>query len=342
MADSVMCADRRRAGVAGNLLDVRSVHRIALLVVAAGCVTREPSELSPYVEPPPFVPDVVVSPGGPHRVTTHFELDVEELVAQPATLTRTLSAFAAAPGATMLTVAADSAPLVVLRADLPDALEQRLAGWIDEAVHPLSRLSVLSIEWSVDASFDTFDVESELAFDAGTMTHRLIAVDFTPGGLEQRFELVGAAGDVLEATAPITTAGYGLRIGEHELVVGIGEFAWDAVSANLVEMGGVRGTLGAAMQCSIVALSVATRCDAGTCVGHLGELTQLCEQALDEIVIRGRAEAAAFRFVTLGLEGTAGMDDRNKDGVGEGLFGGTWTLELDAGAGAITTTASFD
>lgn len=339
-----MCPDRRRSGVAAKLLPVPSVHYLVLLLVASGCVIREPSEISPPVEPPPFVPDPVVAPGGPYRVATHFELEVDALVPQSATLTETLHAYGNAPGATMIAVAdADgAAPLATLRADLPDALEQRLAGWIDESINPLSRLAVLSIEWSVGNTFETFDLDSELAFEGNTATHRLIAVDFTPSGIEQRFEIVGSPDDVLEATATITTAGYGLTIGEHELAVGIGGLAWDAVSANLVEMSGIRGTLGAATQCSIVALMVATKCDGGTCVGHVGELNQLCEQALDGIATRGRAEAAAFRFDTLGLKGTAGMDDSNRDGVGEGLFAGTWKVALDSGAGTITTTAKFD
>jgi len=304
----------------------------------------EPSELSPPVEPAPVVPDVVVAPGGPHRVATHFELDLGALVPGPGRLTRTLRDYANAPGATMIAVAdaANVAALAALRADLPEALEQQLGAWLDDSVTALSRLSVLSLQLGVDQALEEFELESELAFAGETMTHRLLAIDFTPAGLEQRFELAASGADVLEATAAITTAGYGLTIGRHTLAVRVGGFAWDAVSANLAEVGGIRGTLGAATQCSAVALTVAARCAGGTCVGHVGELTELCERALDQIAARGRAEAAALRFVTLVLAGHAGMDDRNRDGVSEGFFGGAWAAELDAGAGAIMMTAPFD
>lgn len=337
-----MCLDRRRSGVATMLLQVTAVHRVALLLIASGCVIREPSELSPYVEPPPLVPDVVVAPGGPHRVATHFELEVDDLVTERAMLTQTVAAFASTPGATMLALTEGSAPLAVLRADLPSALEQRLAGWIDEAVGPLSRIPALTIQWTLGASFDTFDVESELVFDAGTVRHRLVAVAFTPGGLDHRFELTDSTDNVLEATAATTTAGYSLTFDEHELAFGTGEMTWDAVDANLSERGGIRGTLGAGTQCSIVAALVATKCDGGACVGHLDELTQLCEQTLDEVVVRGRAEAAAFRFTTLRIHGQVGMNDTNGDGVSESLFGGEWDAWLLTDAGAITTTIDFD
>ena len=343
-----MCPDRRGAGVAAKLLILRCVHHpsalLAALVAASGCMALEPSELSPPVEPGPYVPDRVVVPGGPHRVATRFALDLGALVPGPGRLTRTLRAYANTPGATMLAVAdaANVAALATLRADLPDALEQRLGAWIDESLTALSRLSVLSIQVAVDEALDDFELESELAFAGDTVTHRLIAIDFAPGGLDHRFVLEASADNVLEATAAVTTAGYGLTIGEHELTVGLGGFAWDAVSANLGELGGIRGTLGAATQCPIVALMVAARCEGGTCVGHLDELTALCERTLDQIAVLGRAEAAELRFAPLGLTGTAGMDDGNQDGVGEGFFGGAWAAELDAGAGAIMMTAPFD
>ncbi len=337
-----MSMKRRCSAVATMLLHVTSVHRIALLLVASGCVTREPSELSPYVEPPPLVPEIVVAPGGPHRVATHFELEIDDLVTERAMLTQTVAAFASSPGATMLALTEDSASLAVLRADLPTALEQRLAGWIDEAVGPLSRIPTLTVQWTLGASFDTFDVESELVFEAGTVRHRLIAVDFTPGGLDYRVELADSSDDVLEATAAITTAGYGLTIDEHELAFGTGELTWDAVDAKLSGMGGIRGSLGAGTQCSTVALMVTTKCDGGACVGHVGELTQLCEQALDELVVRGRAEAAAFRFTTIRLQGQVGMNDADRDGVSEALFGGEWKAWLLTDAGAITTKIDFE
>ncbi len=58
--------------------------------------------------------------------------------------------------------------------------------------------------------------------------------------------------------------------------------------------------------------------------------------------VRARGLGGQLRFASLRLAGTAGMDDSNQDGVGEGFFGGAWAAELDAGAGAIMMTAPFD
>lgn len=310
----------------------------AVLVLAAGCTTLEPPELSPDVEPPPLVPDVVVAPGGPHRIATLFDLDPGDLVAEPAALTRTLLDYANAPGATMLAAAAeaDSAALATLRANLSDAQEQQLAGWIDEAFNPLGRLLIVSVEWSVGEALETFELESELVFTGGNVTHTVLAIDFTRSGLEQRFELTAGEDDIYEATALITTAGYGLTIGEHELAVPVGGFAWDAVSQKFASAGGIRGSLAAATQCAFIALSVATQ------IGHAFEVNELCERALDQLAVRSRAEAAAFRFESLLLKGTVGMNDSDRDGVGEGLFGGEWKAEIDAGAGAVAVTARFE
>jgi len=328
--------------VARKLLPLATVHHLAaVLMFASACTTMEASELSPPVEPPPLVEDVIVAPGGPHRVMTHFELDLPSLV--PGGLTETLTAYANIPGATMLR-AADTAnvpALATLRADLPDAIEQRLAGWIDEAINPLARLSVLSIEYGVEQSLEEFDLESELAFEGDTVTHRLLAVDFTPAGFEHRFELAPVDDEVHSATAAITTSNYTLTIGDHQLAVGIGGYAWDAVDANMAENGGIRGTLGALTQCPFVALMVAAKCDGSTCVGHYDQLEELCERALDQMVVQGRAEASTLRFVKLGLKGLAGMSDSNKDGVGESIAG-WWTTKLNAGLGTVTSMATFE
>ncbi len=330
--------------MAGNLLLFAPVHSLAAVVLlASACTTLEPSELSPPVEPPPLIEDVIVAPGGPHRVMTHFDLDLDAL-APGARLTETLTAYANLPGATML-AAADEAnvpALATLRADLPDAIEQRLAGWIDESISPLARLSVLSIEYAVERSLAEFDLQSELAFFGDTVTHRLLAIDFTPAGFELRFAIEPVEGEVHSTTAPIMTSNYSLTIGDHELSVGVGGFAWDAVDANMAEMGGLRGVVGALTQCPIVALMVAAKCDGSTCVGHVDQLQELCERALDQMVVQGRAEASNLTFVTLGLEGHAGMNDSNKDGVGESLFGGRWTLKLDTGFATVTSMTTFE
>ena len=309
----------------------------------AGCVTAEPLPPSPDVEPPPYVPEWEVAPAGTYRLTTSFEVSPDDLVADPAALTGSLLGYANHPGATLIAAgdATDDPALAVLRADLPGALLSALPGWIDEAVSPQGRLVVLGLEYGVRGSMNKFDLESELVVQGGIARHHLVAIEFP--AYTQRFELGGEPGEALEGMPAITTAGWGLELGDHALATGVGAYAWDAVDAQSASLGGIRGALGTATQCSIVALSVATKCSGASCVGHVGELQQLCERGLDQIAVAGRDEASALRFTTLRLQsGHVGMLDDDKDHVADGLFGGVWTAEVHADAGTVELSPTFE
>jgi hypothetical protein len=324
------------------LLVPASVRLLALSLLVTGCVADPAFTPSPTVDPAPYVPPWEITPAGTYRVTTSFDVARGDLVADPGALTRTLDAYASHPGLTMLSSAAvtNDPALAVLHADLPGSLQAGLEGWIDEAVNPTGRLAILGIAYSVKLSFEKFEVESELVINRGIARHHLIAIDFP--AYQKRFELGGEPGEVIEGMPAITADGNSLGLGEHALAMGIGAYAWDSVDAQMADLGGIRGGLGTATQCTYVALEVATKCIGNSCVGHLGELQQLCERALDHVVDVGRDEASAFRFTSLRLRGSAGMLDANEDHVMDGLFGGAWKAEATSGGKAIELAPRFE
>ncbi len=333
-----MCPDRRSFPAAPKLLPQVPVRHVAVLMLLVGCTTSDPFEPGPQLDPPGTLPTVFIAPKGSYDVTTTFELSVDALVSSPSTLTRSLRAYANSPGQAIL-AATDTSALD----GLPFALRANLSTWIDEAVSPLARLGVLGIERGVSSSMDKFTLDSVLVFTNGIARHHLVSIDFTPSGVKSRFDLGAETDEHLEAMPATSTYGNGLEIGEHTLAFGVGAYAWDAIDESLAENGGIRGLLGAATQCTIVALSVATRCSGGACVGHADELEQICERGLDAIAATGRTEAGAFKMRTVHFQrGTAGMADDDHDEVADSLFGGQWTAEVSAGGATVATQMRFD
>ncbi len=322
-------------GAAPKLLSEYPVRHVAALMLLVGCTTPDPWEPSPPVTPPGTQPEVFIAPKGSYDLTTTFDLSVDALVSSPSTLTKTLRAYAGSPGQTLL-AATDTSALD----GLPLALRGNLSTWIDESISPLARLSVLGIELGVSSSMNKFTLDSVLVFTNGIARHHLVSIDFTSSS---QFSLGAEPGEDVEAMPAVSTYGNGLEIGDHSLAIGVGGYAWDAIDESLADTGGIRGTLGAATQCTIVALSVATKCVGNSCVGHAAELQQICERGLDEISATSRDEAAAFRLRTLHFKrGTAGMSDADKDEIAESLFGGNWTAEISAGGATVATDLRFD
>lgn len=307
------------------------------LIAVAGCTTSEPFEPSPPVTPPgPLPPAWQVSPRGTYHITTSLELTPGDLVDADG-LTATLRGFTAHPGATLIALAdeAHDPAIAVLRADLSAADLQAVAGWIDAAMSPQGKLVVLGLEYGVSASMKKLDLESELVFTGGIARHHLVAV--TIPAYQRRFELGGEPGELLEAMPRISTEGAGLELGEHELAIGVGAYAWDAVDAQSDGVGGIRGALGTATQCNYIALEVALH------VAHVTEIQQLCERGLDRVVAHGRAEAAVLKLATLRFErGNVGMDDADLDHVADGFFGGVWTASATAGGPEVSLSPTFE
>lgn len=290
---------------------------------------------------------------GTYTVRSQIELTVEALLPEPAAaLVGTLRDFSQQPAHTLITLADEAGVPAVgtLRAVLPDALEARLEGWIDEEIAGLTLGGVAvpelaaSLEAYAETALTQVGIESTLTLDGGTARHRLTGLDLAPAGLDVQLALGGLPDEVVSATAAVTADGATLAVAEHAFALPYGQYVWDALEVRfLAEHGmGVRAALGAAVRCPVVAARVANKCVFGVCVGHQAELTSLCERGLDEVVDKARAKLASFRFDALRLvAGSATLVDDDADQVADALADGAWTAELDAGRGPRSVPATF-
>jgi len=345
--------------VAWPLLD-RPLMRLAItsltaLLATTGCIihpagTAGDDDGSPTTSQPTPANPVA---SGPYQVTSTVEITIEALLPEPAAnLVATMREFSTNPAQTLFDVAEDAGVPAVgtIRAALPSYLEDKLEGWINTEIAkmtvdgvPVTQLAATIVTYA-ETSLSTVAVESELTIAGATATHRLTALDLTPAGLDVSLSLDAVPSDIVTATATATATKGTLTIGDHLFAVSYGEYAWQALEAKLnADHGaGIRATLGAAVNCPLIASRVASKCVLGVCVGHAAELTSICERGLDEIVDRAHAKLASFKFDALHLAaGRATMVDTTKDGVADRLDNGVWTAEINAGQGLRAAPATF-
>lgn len=290
---------------------------------------------------------------GDYVVTSNIEITVEALLPEPAAdLVSTARDFSVDPAHTLITLADDAGVPAVgtLRDVLPDALESKLEGWLNDEIAKLTLdgLTIPELAAEVVALAETaltqVNVQSELAITGGTATHRLTALDLTPTGLSSVLPLGNLPGEITTASTTARTTGSTLALGDHQYLVAYGEYAWQALEAKFVADYGasIRETLGTAVNCPLVAQRVASKCVFSVCVGHAAELTSLCERGLDEVVARAHAKLATFKFDALRFEaGSATLVDVDDDLVAEQLIEGMWTAQINAGQGLRHAPATF-
>jgi hypothetical protein len=325
----------------------------------AGCVlpTSQPGDDGddPDVPEVPEVPDVppkppVVVASGLYQVQSTIDLTVEAVLPEPAAaMVVTLRDFSTQPAHTLITLAEQAGVPAVsqLRSVLPDALESRFEGWLDDEIAKVEIDGVPVTEVAASAAalaelaLTRFELESELQLDGDRSSHRLTAIDLAPAGLEGRVAL-----DV-EISAPLTaTSGAGaVALGDHGFGLAYGEYLWRACDAAFAARygNGIRATLGQAVNCPRIAQAIAGKCVLGVCVGHADLIEELCERGLDEVVERAHDKFAALRFDVLHFaSGTARLVDTTQDGIADALTEGVWTAEINAGQGLRHVPATFE
>jgi len=332
-----------------------AITSLTALLATSGCLIQAPGTAgdddgsSSTSQPTPASP--VAS--GAYQVTSTVEITIEALLPEPAAnLVETMRDFSANPARTMFDVAEDAGVPAVdtIRAALPSYLEDKLEGWINTEVAkmtvdgvPVTQLAATIVAYA-ETSLSTVAVESELTIAGDTASHRLTALDLSPAGLDVKLSLDAVPSDIVTATAPTSSSKGTLTIGDHLFSVSYGEYAWQALEAKLTadHGAGIRATLGAAVNCPLIASRVASKCVLGVCIGHAAELTSICERGLDEVVDRAHAKLATFRFDAFHVEtGHATMVDITKDGVADRLDNGVWTAEINAGQGLRHAPATF-
>ena len=107
--------------------------------------------------------------------------------------------------------------------------------------------------------------------------------------------------------------------------------------------GGIRATLGKAVNCTAIASAVADKCVLGACVGHETELRSICNGGLDALVDFTHDKFAALRLEVLHFaSGNARLVDDDSDGYGDRIVDGVWQAELNIGLGLRHAPATFE
>jgi hypothetical protein len=241
--------------------------------------------------------------------------------------------------------------VAILRGALPASLEARLEGWINDEIEKIKLQGKPLTEYAgqiamlAEIALTQFAVDSELSIDGDTATHRITGIDLGPAGLDLRVPISGLAGDILTQSPGIALAERGaIQLGDQHFGLAYGEYAWQGIEAasKLVFGGGVRQTLGAAIDCGRLAKAISDRCLLGVCVGHEAELRSVCEGGLDAVVDLAHGRLAEQRLDAFHLaQGAARLHDDDGDGVGDRISDGVWQAELNLGLGLRHAPAKF-
>lgn len=293
---------------------------------------------------------------GPYAVVNKVDFTVEAILpAQIELVVVTFREFSKNPARTLVAVADQAGVPAVgaLYGVIPGVIKDRLEGWINDEIAKLKingqPLTVYAAEIAAlaETALTDFAVDSEMTIEGNTATHRLTALDLTPTGLiDLRIPIGGLAGEILTQTPSISIAeGGSLAIGEQHFGLNYGEYAWQGIEAASTQLfgGGVRATLGQAVNCPALANTIATKCVLNVCVGHKTELTAICNGGLDALVDFTRERMEAMRLEAFHLiAGNARLVDDSGDGIADRIVEGAWDAELNIGLGLRHAPATFE
>jgi hypothetical protein len=252
-----------------------------------------------------------------------------------------------------------------LYAALPGVLEDKIAGWFNEAMlsqnvggQPVgAELDVLLA--LADTTLVRFDLLTDLSLPGAPSVavhgFRGIRYDFLGGRLPvvvTRF---------VDEHTPIVTetevavrvsggeAGHAtLELGDHAFGIPYGRYAVAAIDRACVARYGapLREALRQLVGCSNVAQTVAGKCIGFACVGHASELTELCESGLDHVVQKIHDGLTAYDFDAAHFRaGRAELWDAPPEGARDGrmdcIAAGVWDASIDVGQGPREVRATF-
>jgi len=333
---------------------MRTAVLASLLVIGCGTLPEQQAPTDPDGTQQGTPENPVPAKTGPYTVTNTVDFTLEAILPPDAELVvRTLREFSINPAHALITVATDvGLPAVefiynVLPATLRDHLEDWINGEIAKihiAGRPLTEYAGLIADLA-DTALVQFAVESELAIDGATATHRLTALNLAPAGLDVRLPLT-AADNLLTQTPTISVAqGGALAIGEQRFGMSYGDLAWQLINLASQQLfgGDVRTLLGQAANCPKLAQTISDKCILALCVGHETELRSVCEGGLDAIVgfVHDRISLVQLQSLHL-ASGASRLVDDDGDGVGDRIVDGVWDAELNLGAGFRHAPATFD
>jgi hypothetical protein len=299
--------------------------------------------------PPP--PPPVAS--GTYQVISDIDLTVEALLPQSVEeVVVTLRDFEMNPAGTLFDLAEDAGVPAVgtIRDALPQSLEDKLEGWINDEIATITLAGVPitqvagGIVGLAETTLTHFAIESELTIGSSTATHTLTGLDFSPAGIDTQIAFDPTWNDVTSTTATYSATSTAAAFGDHGYAIAYGEYAWRALETAFVTTYGM-GTYDAlltAVNCDGLAATIAQKCYAGYCVGHETELEQICVRGVEEVINRAYAKFAEQRFDLVHFaSGSATLVDSDMDLDVETLASGVWDAEINAGQGLRHVPATF-
>jgi hypothetical protein len=298
-------------------------------------------------EPPPPPPPPPPGPAEVYHLTSELDVSASTVLPEPLyNAVQLMRAFATSPGETLLDAAelAGVPAIDEIRSALPDVLESRLVGWIDDRLEGTVFVTASGrIADLAEMALGKVELGSTLDLAAGVHALDTIAIEAAGHRVEMTVE--SPTGDVLGLAADVETvqSGAAIAIGEHRFGLRVGTVAWAAITdAFTAEFGGEPTTvISAAVDCPGIAHYIANKCVLGQCVGHEAQLLEVCEGAVGYAVDKIRDRVLAYDFdAVIFHSGAATGTDADGDLVYEALAG-TWSAELDLGAGPRPVPATF-
>jgi hypothetical protein len=290
---------------------------------------------------------------GMYEVRSDIDLTVEALLPQSVEdVVVTLRNFETNPARTLFDLADDAGVPAVdtIRGALPQILEDKLEGWINDeiATVTLDGVPITQVAGGIVALAETtlthFTLESELTIGSDAATHTLTGLDFSPAGIDAHLTFDPTLNDITSATTTYHATGTAAALGDHGYAIAYGEYAWRALEAAFVATYGM-GTYDAllsAVNCDGLAATLAQKCYVGYCVGHQTELKQICTRGVEEVINRAYAKFAEQRFDLVHFaSGSATLVDSDTNLVVETLASGVWDAEINAGQGLRHVPATF-
>jgi hypothetical protein len=293
---------------------------------------------------------------GPYTVVNKVDITIEQIVpAQVELVVSTLRAFSTNPAQALISIA-DQAGVPyasTIYSLIPSPIRGSFEGWINTEVAKAKINGTPITQYAGDIAklfeyaLTDFSVDSQMVLEPGMqVSHTLTALDLRPAGVDFVLPISGLASDILTQHPTIELSeGGAIVFGEQHFGLNYGEFVWQAIEgfSQATFGGGIRATLGTAVNCPAIAHTVATKCVLGVCVGHETEIKDVCEGGLTAIVDLVHDRIVSHRIEALHFaSGGARLVDDDGDGVGDQIVEGQWDAEMNFGLGLRHTNASFD
>ena len=265
------------------------------------------------------------------------------------------------PGAAILQFADEAGvpEAATLRAVLPDALESKLADWMNSylktanvnGVVPYDRL--VWLDDTVRSLLLNWELRSTLALPVGEAgTHTPISLVFlSPTGpipLDPTDQITPGVGIIATLSWPSGPSSAAvMSISDHTMGLPFGRYALQALNGILLAEYGAENTaayLSSSVDCSGMAASVAARCISIVCVGHTAELVAICQGGLSEGATQIENQIRGLDFKAIHFQNgtaTAVGSTVSLPNNASSLTDGVWAATIDFGDGPQPATATF-